>query len=185
MSSRDSIGSAKPHHNYELFSLVKLFGVATTGVPESNNNNQKLKGSFGVTQDEKKDNKVVSIQHVAVGSSVDRTFVAMALSNGTYFVLYNCYMAWGWSLNVFSYLLFFAVHADLIIFRYVGESGVPLFRQMAWTLKDKIISMDFNPTAQWLMIVATDCTVVLVPIYFMMCKGNTEDFEEKTPQNNR
>lgn len=73
-------------------------------------------------------------------------------------------------------------NSDTLIFRFVGDSGVPLVRQMPWTFKDqpdkRIINMAFNPTAQWLMILAADATVVLVPIYFLMCKKGM-DFEEK------
>lgn len=60
---------------------------------------------------------------------------------------------------------------------------MPVVRQMPWTFKDQhdksIIAMSFNPTAQWLMILAADATVVLIPIYFLMCKKNLGDFEEK------
>jgi hypothetical protein len=76
------------------------------------------------------------------------------------------------------------VKIDLLIFRYVGESGVPLVRQMTWNFNKKIVAMDFNPTAQWLIIAAADCTIVLVPIYFLMCRKG-QDFEEKTPQSAR
>ena len=59
-----------------------------------------------------------------------------------------------------------------LIFRYVGENGVPLIKHLPWFLEPNksIVCLAFNPTAQWLLCVTADLSLALLPIYFFMCK---------------
>lgn len=75
---------APPHHNYELFSIVRLVGIHTQHGTENEQagrvlEKQRSHGRNSISND---DGKRVVIQHVAAGGYVDHSFVAMALSNG-------------------------------------------------------------------------------------------------------
>jgi hypothetical protein len=69
---------------------------------------------------------------------------------------------------------------DNLFFRFVGESGVPVIRQVAWYNEPsmRIMGMAFDPTAQWCMVVTTDMTIVLIPIYYMMMKKDSQSNDE-------
>jgi alpha-tubulin suppressor-like RCC1 family protein len=71
---------------------------------------------------------------------------------------------------------YFALYTtnNYLIFRHVGESGVPLVRMMSW-FKDpnlKIVGMAFNHSAQWLVCVTSDMSIFVLSIYFMMVRDN-------------
>lgn len=71
-------------------------------------------------------------------------------------------------------LLYSPIATDYLIFRHVGESGVPFVRMMAW-FKDpnlRIVGMSFNHSAQWLVCVASDMSIFVLSIYFMMVRGS-------------
>eukprot|EP01118_Nematostelium_gracile_P007500 TRINITY_DN2449_c0_g1_i3.p1 TRINITY_DN2449_c0_g1~~TRINITY_DN2449_c0_g1_i3.p1 ORF type:complete len:278 (+),score=65.97 TRINITY_DN2449_c0_g1_i3:75-836(+) len=90
--------------------------------------------------------KPVEIKIVAVGGYVGNAFLALALSN------------------------------DCLIFRYVGESGIPLVHRLKWYRESskKIVAMDFDPSAQWLLCATSDGSVYLLPIYFLMCRKDLD-----------
>jgi len=66
---------------------------------------------------------------------------------------------------------------DYLIFRFVGESGVPLVRQMPWFKEPqrKIVAMDFDPSARLLCCITADLSVVIIPIYFIMLRQSNID----------
>jgi len=63
---------------------------------------------------------------------------------------------------------------DFLLFRYVGESGIPLVKQIPWYKESgmKLMWICFNKSGQWCMCVTKDLTIVLIPIYFIMLKTN-------------
>lgn len=77
--------AAPPHHNYELFSIVRLVGISNQlGAGDNDSKQDKQRGGrnsvskgTGAIEDQR-----VTIQQVAAGGYVDHSFVAMALSNG-------------------------------------------------------------------------------------------------------
>ena len=74
--------AAPPHHNYELFSIVRLVGISNqlgNGdiEPRPRGGRGSISKGAGVAEEQR-----VTIQHVAAGGYVDHSFVAMALSNG-------------------------------------------------------------------------------------------------------
>jgi hypothetical protein len=93
-------------HNYELFSLVKLFSI-NTNVPEEPLKKERYgPRTVPVVHEERDKDKKVVIQQVAVGGYVDHTFIAMALSNGMctrLFLSFNTtsffFSMNGWSFN--------------------------------------------------------------------------------------
>eukprot|EP01127_Copromyxa_protea_P018804 TRINITY_DN5996_c0_g2_i1.p1 TRINITY_DN5996_c0_g2~~TRINITY_DN5996_c0_g2_i1.p1 ORF type:complete len:1186 (-),score=164.77 TRINITY_DN5996_c0_g2_i1:961-4518(-) len=64
----------------------------------------------------------------------------------------------------------FYLSNDYFLFRLVGSSGVPVVRQLPWFKEPqrKIVAMDFNPSARWLLCITADLTIVIIPIYFIL-----------------
>eukprot|EP01132_Coremiostelium_polycephalum_P004737 gene4737-5913_t len=84
----------------------------------------------------------VTIELIAHGSYDDHMFTAMYCSN------------------------------NYLIFRYVGQSKVPLYKYLIWETdpSKKIVSMCFDPTANWLLCLQLDTSCKVIPIYLKMCK---------------
>jgi len=57
-----------------------------------------------------------------------------------------------------------------LILRYVGHGRFPIVRQIPW-FKDaskRISSMDFNPTAEWIVAICVDFSVYIIPVFAVM-----------------
>eukprot|EP01133_Synstelium_polycarpum_P010231 gene10231-11922_t len=165
--------------NYELYSMRKLFCINTTtsggstssSSPSSSTNyshrrtnsntfisnkDKSLSDHFGGDSSLKSSTGMppgVNILVTAQGGYDDHVFFAMYCSN------------------------------DYLIFRYVGQSKVPQYKYIPWSKETgkKIVSMSFDPTAQWLLCLSQDTSIIRIPIYFMMCK-KINVLEEKAPQ---
>eukprot|EP01133_Synstelium_polycarpum_P004979 gene4979-5790_t len=165
--------------NYELYSMRKLFCINTTtsggstssSSPSSSTNyshrrsnsntfisnkDKSLSDHFGGDASLKSSTGMppgVNILVTAQGGYDDHVFFSMYCSN------------------------------DYLIFRYVGQSKVPQYKYIPWSKEagKKIVSMSFDPTAQWLLCLSQDTSIIRIPIYFMMCK-KINVLEEKTPQ---
>ncbi|EGG19322.1 regulator of chromosome condensation domain-containing protein [Cavenderia fasciculata] len=180
-ASSNGIGSFT--QNYELYSMNKLFCINTTGGGGGKSKEQQLpSGSSGIGGGRRGASR--SDRSMTSSSSVDSSLNTSGglLSNdmGPLGVTVLLEAQAGYDDH-----LFFAMFCsnDYLIFRYVGQSKVPQYKYIQWNrdpLK-KIVAMSFDPTAQWLLCLSHDTSLVRIPIYFMMCK-KINVLEEKTPQ---
>jgi WD40 repeat protein len=145
--SKEPISSSAPPsqsqpQNFQLFKIVKLIGLKRQPEKFENKLGVRFPGRklSGNLKVPQKIKENVTIKLVAVGGYKGHSFVAMACSN------------------------------DFLILRYVGESGVPMVRQLPWfkITGNFIVSMDFSPTADWLLCSSPDGVLFLVPVQNLM-----------------
>ncbi|GAM25148.1 hypothetical protein SAMD00019534_083230 [Acytostelium subglobosum LB1] len=160
--------------NYELYSLNKLFCI-NTATP----NNKANAGTLGGKDKRHPANTFIHAKERSLSEQLGADGQAKPVSN------------LGVTIQLASHggyddHLFFALYCsnDYLILRYVGQSKVPQYKYIQWSKEPakRIVSMAFDPTAQWLLCLQHDTSLVRIPIYFMMCKKLTLVEDKNTQQ---